>query len=87
MANLNMVVYDIWDSMVGYLNADDIQEAADTFVSLLVDAHELDPKELVELFEGCDEILRAVNSYFDLDQETDDDEQDYLFDEFEDYEE
>lgn len=85
MANLNTVVYDIWDSMAGYLNASDLGEAADTFVSLLVDAHEVDPNELVELFDGYDEILRALHPYCDHDHSIEEDES-YLLDEFEDFE-
>lgn len=66
----------IWDELKRYINTVDRAEAAENFVSVLVD-NDCDPEDIKDVFKGDNHIKNALADYLDTEEEQDDYEEEY----------
>ena len=58
----------IWDELKRYINTVDRAEAAENFVSVLVD-NDCDPEDIKDVFKGDNHIKNALAGYLNNDEE------------------
>ena len=58
----------IWDELKRYINTVDRAEAAENFVSVLVD-NDCDPEDIKDVFKGDNHIKNALADYLNSDEE------------------
>lgn len=70
------VVADVWGALTDHIGSMDIDDAADSLVTVLVDVHGLDPQEIYQHFADHPAIRQAAKAYTTLDTVDDDDHYD-----------
>jgi len=69
------VAYDLWTEFRRYMTTPDRAEAADALVNVLID-NDYDAEDIRAAFKGDSDVRRALQSYLDDAQDTDDDDED-----------
>ena len=75
---------EIWTELRRYVNTVDLNEAAETLVSVLID-NDVNADEIKETFKSESDVKRALASYLKDHAEEEDEEDDYEDDEDDDY--
>jgi hypothetical protein len=75
---------EIWTELRRYVNAVDLNEAAETLVSVLID-NDVNADEIKETFKSEGDVKRALAHYLKDHAEEEDEEDDYEDDEDDDY--
>jgi hypothetical protein len=65
---------ELWSEIKRYINDMDRQEAAETYINVLID-NDIDADDIRTAFRGETEIKKALQTY--LDDEEEDEEEDY----------
>lgn len=74
----------IWEELKRYINTVDRADAAENFVSILVD-NDFDPKDIKSAFGNDKDIKNALTSYFEEEEEEEEfDDDEYIDDDWED---
>lgn len=74
----------IWEELKRYINTVDRADAAENFVSILVD-NDFDPKDIKSAFGNDKDIKNALASYFEEEEEEEEfDDDEYIDDDWED---
>lgn len=63
----------IWEELKRYINTVDRADAAENFVSILVD-NDFDPKDIKSAFGNDKDIKNALTSYFEEEEEEEEEE-------------
>lgn len=71
---------EIWSELKRYINTVDRDEAAETLVAVLVD-HDIDADDIRDAFKGDSEVKRALTSYLDDADESEEYDEEYEDDE------
>jgi hypothetical protein len=71
---------EIWSELKRYINTVDRDEAAETLVSVLVD-HDINADDIRDAFKGDSEVKRALTSYLDDADESEEYDEEYEDDE------
>ena len=71
---------EIWSELKRYINTVDRDEAAETLVAVLVD-HDIDADDIRDAFKGDIEVKRALTSYLDDADESEEYDEEYEDDE------
>ena len=75
---------EIWTELRRYVNTVDLNEAAETLVSVLID-NDVNADEIKETFKSESDVKRALASYLKDHAEEEDEDDDYEDDEDDDY--
>lgn len=67
---------EIWTELKRYVNTVDRQEAAETFINVLID-NDVSADEIRDTFKGDTEVRRALTSYLKDHADEEDDEEDF----------
>ena len=67
---------EIWSELKRYINTVDRDEAAETLVAVLVD-HDIDADDIRDAFKGDSEVKRALTSYLDDADESEEYDEEY----------
>jgi len=65
---------EIWSELKRYVNTVDRDDAAETFVSVLID-NDISPDEIKAVFKSDSDVKKALTSYLRDQDELDDDEE------------
>lgn len=68
---MSQLASEIWSELKRYINTVDRDEAAETLVAVLVD-HDIDADDIRDAFKGDSEVKRALTSYLDDAEDTED---------------
>jgi len=77
---MSQLASEIWSELKRYINTVDRDEAAETLVAVLVD-HDIDADDIRDAFKGDSEVKRALTSYLDDADESEEYEEEYEDDE------
>jgi hypothetical protein len=67
---------EIWSELKRYVNTVDRDDAAETFVSVLID-NDIGPDEIKAVFKSDSDVKKALTSYLRDQDELDDDEEEF----------
>jgi len=71
--NLDLVV-DTWEALKHYLHSSEINDAAESLATVLIDAHGVNPQDAYDAFDGYPAVRKALAHYLTHDATEDDDE-------------
>ena len=77
---MSQLASEIWSELKRYINTVDRDEAAETLVAVLVD-HDIDADDIRDAFKGDSEVKRALTSYLDDADESEEYDEEYEDDE------
>jgi hypothetical protein len=77
---MSQLASEIWSELKRYINTVDRGEAADTLVAVLVD-HDIDADDIRDAFKGDSEVKRALTSYLDDTEDSEEYDEEYEDDE------
>jgi hypothetical protein len=77
---MSQLASEIWSELKRYINTVDRGEAADTLVAVLVD-HDIDADDIRDAFKGDSEVKRALTSYLDDAEDSEEYDEEYEDDE------
>lgn len=61
------LVADIWQGLKHYIHTTEMNDAADALITVLIDAHGLDPQEIYDAFADSPVVRRAAKHYLTVD--------------------
>ena len=73
---MSQLASEIWSELKRYINTVDRDEAAETLVAVLVD-HDIDADDIRDAFKGDIEVKRALTSYLDDADESEEYDEEY----------
>jgi hypothetical protein len=73
---MSQLASEIWSELKRYINTVDRGEAADTLVAVLVD-HDIDADDIRDAFKGDSEVKRALTSYLDDAEDSEEYDEEY----------
>lgn len=73
---MSQLASEIWSELKRYINTVDRDEAAETLVAVLVD-HDIDADDIRDAFKGDSEVKRALTSYLDDADESEEYDEEY----------
>ena len=77
---MSQLASEIWSELKRYINTVDRDEAAETLVAVLVD-HDIDADDIRDAFKGDSEVKRALTSYLDDTEDSEEYDEEYEDDE------
>jgi len=77
---MSQLASEIWSELKRYINTVDRDEAAETLVAVLVD-HDIDADDIRDAFKGDSEVKRALTSYLDDAEDSEEYDEEYEDDE------
>jgi len=69
-------LYELWENLISYVPAKDRLEAGEVFIKMLDDSG-MSPDDIEILIQGDNTLQAALDMYFDEEDDTNDDEEDW----------
>jgi len=69
-------LYELWENLISYVPAKDRLEAGEVFIKMLDDSG-MSPDDIEILIQGDNTLQAALDLYFDEEDDTNDDEEDW----------
>ena len=69
-------LYELWENLITYIPAKDRLEAGEVFIKMLDDSG-MSPDDIEILIQGDNTLQAALDLYFDEEDDTNDDEEDW----------
>jgi len=69
-------LYELWENLISFVPAKDRLEAGEVFIKMLDDSG-MSPDDIEILIQGDNTLQAALDMYFDEEDDTNDDEEDW----------